>query len=146
MSSMQQGNKETSKQFRKTILIYTFSTNHITMLLLSTWIKAFVWFVSPILFVTTNFTYKTKFALSVGRFSIVIGSLRGVPCYVIGLSSRGWPITSIQLHFSEPQRQYFSLLSKPYSKMAAILVFFCLLANSPCCLVLKLEIQKNIFL
>ena len=51
--------------------------------------KSFCVFVTPILFVTTNFTYKTKFALSVGRFSIVIGSLRGVPCYVIGLSSRG---------------------------------------------------------
>ena len=33
----------------------------------------------------------------------------------------------------------------PYSKMAAILVVFVHLQISPCCLVLKLEIQKNIF-
>ena len=33
----------------------------------------------------------------------------------------------------------------PYSTIAAILVFFVYLQITPCCLVLKLEIQLNIF-
>ena len=47
-------------------------------------------------------------------------------------------------------RPHWSLMNyignTPHSEIVAILVFFVYLQNSPCCLVLKLEIQKNIYL
>ena len=98
MSSMQQRNKQTNKQtIQENNISLKFLQKSHYMDKIKNILKAFMWFVTPIVFVTTNFTYKTKFALSIGKFSIVIGSLRGAPCYVIGLSSRGWPITIIQL-------------------------------------------------
>ena len=98
MSSIQQRNKKTNKQsIQENNISLKFLQKSHYMDKTKNILKAFMWFVTPIVFVTTNFTYKTKFALSIGKFSIVIGSLRGAPCYVIGLSSRGWPITIIQL-------------------------------------------------
>ena len=45
----------------------------------------------------------------------------------------------------KPEAQYSFALNDdtPYSKMPAVSEVLCLLAN-PCCLILKLEIQKNI--
>jgi len=51
-------------------------------------------------------------------------------------------------YFLEEVESMFSVFLSsytPYSKMAAIMLFYCFLQITPCCLVLKLEIQKNIF-
>ena len=67
-------------------------------------------------------------------------------------ADQGGVLVPLHIVFSHALKaEYLNLFGEaqkkctPYSKMAVILVFFVYLQISPCCLVLKLKIQKNIF-
>ena len=60
--------------------------------------------------------------------------------------TRKWPIQRQNKLFGTTFHLGFEILSyTPYCKIAAIWYSLVVLQNSPCFLVLKLEIQKNIF-